>query len=400
MKRQSLEAYDDDAYDDETELPLKSVDENKATEGNELLKRRFKNTVDGATGPANRLDTEIYTGPEIVDDRNVTEIRRLKFNQDNAEAKTDPELPRLVAPKIVKQRNKQRLATAVKEFGPIPEVKPVNTTIPPAAVNDNDVGYKIEESWHIRDQITRGNLDRDLNVKARLLATLQRLRKDCDAVDADGLASSVHRPGREATADFDLQRDQYGNVVYENGQTLDRKKIKQIRQDGVDEDVHAGAVRKASKSGVTHGFDVYRDDPHAFALIAARNNIDEAIVAAGPLWQFLKLVVRGNPKSAEIGYMLGKTDPQASGVGNMIIKLALEAVAGGYDRIDERESSSENYAKWLGKQPDALPVPARRLKAALKNSHDGPPSNWHRQSREDRIPASHNEMQRAKAAAP
>jgi hypothetical protein len=76
-------------------------------------------------------------------------------------------------------------------------------------------------------------------------------------------------------------------------------------------------------------------------------------------------------KSAEIGYAYGKTDPQASAAGNVILKIAIDEAAMIYDRIDDRETSDLAYVEWLKFQDDALPVPARRLKRALSPGSTG-----------------------------
>jgi hypothetical protein len=185
----------------------------------------------------------------------------------------------------------------------------------------------------------------------------------------DPLGVSVHTPGKESRTDFAMQKDSHGKVVYENGQSLDRKKAKFKRDDGVIEAPYVGSVRKAKQLGVTHEFNVHRDEPLSFSIADAINTVEEIRAGLGPLWPILKQAVCDNMMSAEVGYSFGKTDPQASAVGNVILKIAIEEAASIYDRIDERETSDLAYVEWLGCQDNALPVPARRLKRALSPGH-------------------------------
>jgi hypothetical protein len=47
-----------------------------------------------------------------------------------------------------------------------------------------------------------------------------------------------------------------------------------------------------------------------------------------------------------------------------MLQRALEAASDGYDRIRKRERKELTYAEWLNKQPDGMPIPARKLKQA------------------------------------
>jgi hypothetical protein len=59
------------------------------------------------------------------------------------------------------------------------------------------------------------------------------------------------------------------------------------------------------------------------------------------------------------------TMPQASAVGNALLQRALEAASDAYDRIRERERRGWTYSVWLEKQPDGMPIPARKAKRAF-----------------------------------
>ena len=166
------------------------------------------------------------------------------------------------------------------------------------------------------------------------------------------------------STDFATQKDSHGKVVYENGQTLDRRKKKlPKREDGVIETGHYGSVRKA-KSIEVQEFNVNHDEPLSFSITDAINKVEEQRAGLGPLWQMLRDAVCDNMKPTEIGYSHGKTDPQASAVGNVILAIAIEEAARIYSRLDQQEAS-DSYVEWLETQDDAMAVPARKLKRAL-----------------------------------
>jgi hypothetical protein len=328
----SLDFYDKKTADDSIH------EENEtASEGGRFVRKQFRSTIDEETAVAAPLDGDILFASEE--------------DQPEHDAK---QLPRFVDPALAKQQMGTRLKEAKKDF--------VFTEAdePPKIKEET-----IDESWHIRDQITRGNLGKDGSFKARFLSTIRRLRSDCYLTTLDPLGVSVHTPGKDSSADFAMQKDTHGNVVYENGQSLDRKKAKAKRGDGLIETAHDGSVRKVKRPVAAHEFNVHRDEPLSFSIADAINTIEEIRAGLGPLWLILKPVICDNMKSAEVGYGFGKTDPQASAVGNVILQIAIEEVASIYDRIDEREASDLAYVEWLESQDDALPVPARRLKRAL-----------------------------------
>ena len=79
--------------------------------------------------------------------------------------------------------------------------------------------------------------------------------------------------------------------------------------------------------------------------------------------ELLKAVFE-NATAKEIGESLGFTQPQASAVGNAMLQRALEAAGTAYDKIKKRERGKLTYAEWLDKQPDGMPIPARKAKRA------------------------------------
>jgi hypothetical protein len=342
MKYETLES--DDSNETLDPCDTKTVDvsvheENEtATEGKPLVRKKYGSTIeDDETATAEQLDKNVLLEPD----------------QDEPEHDAET-LLRIVDPATAKQQTKTRLQEAMKNFTFVEAEKT-------AKIKEET----FDESWHIRDQITRGNLGKDGTTKARLSSTIHRLRSDCYLTTLDPLGVSVHAPGKDSNTDFAMQKDSHGNVVYEFGQTLDRKKAKSKRDDGVVETAHYGSARKAKRSAVVHEFNVHRDEPLSFSITDATNTMEEIRAGLGPLWRILEPVIRENMKSAEIGYSYGKTDPQASAVGNVILQIAIEEAAAIYDRIDEREASDLAYVEWLESQDDALPVPARRLKRAL-----------------------------------
>jgi len=343
MKYETLESDDNnetlDPHDTKTVNNSVHEENETATEGKPLVRKKFRSTIeDDETAAAVQLDKDVLLEPQDQDD-----------SEHDAET-----LLRVVDSVIAKQQTKTRLQEAMKNF-----------TFVEAEKTPKIKEETFDESWHIRDQITRGNLGKEDQTKARLSSTIHRLRSDCYLTTLDPLGVSVHTPRKESSTDFAVQKDSHGNVVYEFGQSLDRKKAKSKRDDGVVEASHYGSARKAKRSAVVHEFNVHRDEPLSFSITDATNTIEEIRAGLGPLWRLLEPVICNNMKSAEIGYAYGKTDPQASATGNVILTIAIEEAASIYDRIDEREASDLTYVEWLESQDDALPVPARRLKRAL-----------------------------------
>jgi hypothetical protein len=96
-----------------------------------------------------------------------------------------------------------------------------------------------------------------------------------------------------------------------------------------------------------------------------KHRAEEVAVFVGPLLPELRRAVFHNATARELGESLGFTMPQASAVGNAMLQRALEAASDGYDRLRRRERRGWTYSAWLEKQPDGMPIPARKAKRAF-----------------------------------
>jgi hypothetical protein len=357
MKCQPLDFYDD-VIEDET-----AHEENEtASNGNGLIRRRYKSTVDQTTVSANPLDSDLLAGISNVPDSDVVEVRRGAKAEGDDEA--EPELPRTVAPAIVRQQNKDKLAAALAGFGKLP-------SLPKEGANDN---YKSKESWPLIDQLTRSSFEPDRERRTRLIEVVRHVRELIDVVGADSLGLSIHLPGKDTSTDYALQRTKFGDVHFENGQTLDRKRRTYDGKNGeADAERYDGAVRKGKPDralGVSNGgFDPYRDDPFSAQMIAAHEELDEIIASVGPLWTPLVDVISANATMTNVGETLGARNTQAPGVGTAIIRLALTAAMEAIERFNQKPG--ETYLKRLQELPDSAAVPARRLKRALEQAQFG-----------------------------
>jgi hypothetical protein len=328
MKFQSLDSYDLDDFYDSTQ------EENETTtEGAPLVKTKFKHTVDDAGGAATPLDPDCPSieniEPTIEDD------------------KSGSDLFRLVAPRTVKKQNREKLADAMNIFGPFSVLKQAGSKTAPAGLPAND-NFKQKESWPLIDQMTRITFERDTARRAELISAARHIRELIDIAGSDSLGLSIHLPNKAACTDYALQRTESGNVHYENGQTLDRKKRTHDAKNGeANAERYDGAVRKSDKAGPVSngGFDLYRDDPFPARKIAARMELDEIIACVGPLWLPLADAVSAGATMTDIGAALGAKHTQASGVGTAIIKLALPAAMEAINRFNER--SDETYLRRL-----------------------------------------------------
>jgi hypothetical protein len=149
---------------------------------------------------------------------------------------------------------------------------------------------------------------------------------------ADQVGESVHLPGNSAATDYDVQRTESGNVYFEHGQGLDRRKVT-INND--DRDVRfIGSARTAKKSNPVSGFDPYRDDPFPVRVLAAREELAAIVAAVGPLWPYLLAAMIQNYSMTDIGEALGVKSAQASIVGTTFIRFALNLAMEALDRIN------------------------------------------------------------------
>jgi hypothetical protein len=206
---------DSDKYDNDNHESLHEQSET-AAEGAKFVKQKFKRTADHGTVPANPLDADLLPLPD-------------EQPEDNDEA--EAELPRAVAPAIVKQRNKERLAVALASFGKLPN-------LPRIPSNDN---FKPVVSWPLMDQLTRPTFEPDRERRTKLIATARYIRSLIDMARADSLGDEK---------DCGIQRTESGKVFFEYGQTFDRKKrtYDKGKNGETDAERYDGVARTARKS--------------------------------------------------------------------------------------------------------------------------------------------------------
>jgi hypothetical protein len=233
-----------------------------------LIKNRHNNHIDRDTVAASRTDQDVVT--DIID--NIDTIERVAKSAS---------LLRHVAPEAAKHQRDTRLAAAKQGFDmsllkikpvPVPANDNIVQTLP-VPVNDNAVSFKETESWPLIDQLNRTIFEPDETKRQKFIGTVHHIRDLIDTARADPLGLSVHRPGKEATPDHDLQRMESGKVWFEQSQTLDRRERTYDYRDGeIDAKRFDGPVRTAKRSpgAVSNGFDSNRDDPFAQRRIDAQ----------------------------------------------------------------------------------------------------------------------------------
>jgi hypothetical protein len=291
--------YDDNEIednDDKIEENDSIHEEDKtATKGAPLVKKKHGRTVDHKTVFANQLDAELL--PTTTPEQERTEVRRGKTAEDDEEKESD--LRKDSA--IVKQKNKERLEAAKKGFD-------FNLLKPPKAANDN---YRTVVSWPLMDQLTRPTFEPDEELRNNFISAARYLRGLIDLVNAEPLGDET---------DCGVQRTESGRVHFENGMTLDRRKWK--NDDG--EVRHVGSARIA-KNSIPIGNRINRNDPFPVRQLAAREDLNEIIVAVGPLWPSLLAALAEDATMTEIGLNLGAKGAAAPPLGVRTIKLALAA---------------------------------------------------------------------------
>ena len=110
-------------------------------------------------------------------------------------------------------------------------------------------------------------------------------------------------------------------------------------------------MRTAKNSGPVSnsGFDLGRDNPFPVRVMAAREELSAIIAAVAPLWPSLVAAISENATLTKIGQTLGaKSGVQASGVGTVIIRLALSAAIEALSRFNEVKDEP--------RRPTPLPV--------------------------------------------
>jgi hypothetical protein len=311
----SLNSYDTD-IDDEPAIQDndEGQDENETKRlGGTFVKKKHGSTIDHATGSAIPTDADVLPTPDDPE-QEETEVRRGKKVEDDDEAA--PELPRDVAPKTAKQQVKEKLAAAQAKFGKLPKE--------PKAANDN---FRPMVSWPLMDQLTRRTFEPDRERRTKLIVTARYIRDLIDLAGADSLGNDN---------DCDVQRTESGNVYFEHGQTVDRRKVTYDNKDGeADAERYSGSVRRAKKS-LPVGNGVNRDDPFPVRVMAAREELDVIIAAVGPmLWPSLQAAISENATMTDIGLALGVKRFQAPREGTAIIRRTLTAAMEALGRINE-----------------------------------------------------------------
>ena len=348
---------DDETLDDADNLPHEGS--SHVSNGKTIARNRKYRTFGGDDIESEPLD------------KNVMIEKASSSAQLQGEAS---ELDRDVADGVARKQRKKALKAAQKSF----KQKAENDNKLKAAsgvakkTKSKEPAVRITESWHIRDQITKGTFGNDDETKYRFLTTLRRLAGDLSTAGADTLGLSVHTTGKEPLPDYAVQRDQHGRVVFDNGITIARKTRKKDatrQEDGQPEARYDGSsiiVKDPSLIGCS-----FHGDQFPFAAADASNRLEEIEVGLGPLWAILRNAIVDNWKLAEVGQAFGKTAPQDSAVGNVLIDVALKAAADVYDRIDAREQSEATFLEWLQDQPGTIPIPARKVKQLFRQKHAG-----------------------------
>jgi hypothetical protein len=325
-----------------------------------LMKDRYDNFLDRDTIAANRLDTD-YTEPEIVEDKDVAEIRRFKGRANDDEDKAEVGLHRLVKSATAKEQRNVRLAAATKEFDmSLLKAKPGIKL--PAPANANAVSFKETESCPLLEQLNRTIFEPDEKQRNKFIGAVHHVQELIETAGGDALGLSAHRPGKEATPDHDMDRADSGKVIYGQGQSLDRKwRVYDHKNDETNALRHDGPVRtsKRSPGPISNGFDVNRDALFAERKVDAQIELEDMAAVVGPLWLPFLNAAWGNAGFTDVAAALGSKQP---GVGSVILKLALNVIV----NYIEAKHYSTSFLQYV--QDYGLPVSARRLGNALKDA--------------------------------
>jgi hypothetical protein len=333
-------ADEQDCHDDDPET---------TASGNKLVRKRYGRTVDDM-----RTDDPDVIG-SMFSDSDVVEIRRVQ--------QPPAELPRLTSPEIAKQQRDARLAAARESFDmKVLNEKPIEEPITALVVaNDNVATFKEKEPCPLLEQLNRSVFEPDETKRRKFIGTFHYIRDLYDAAGADALGLATHRPGKPATADYDLDRTASGAVWYANGQTLDRKpRVYGKKNDEADAKRFDGRVRTAKRSvPLSNGFNVYGDDPFVQRRLDAQIDLEDMAAVVGPLWLPLLKAVCGNAGFTDIANGFGYKQPA---VGSAFIKFALEIAT----KAIEAKRRAASFREYV--QDHGLPVAARRYERALKGA--------------------------------
>ena len=371
--------YSDNEFDGDDEVLEVNEEDRHEDKDEELqLAKRYGREgkhhalVGGALNAAALNDNVVTSNPDDHAPNNTGVGRSLPANVKPEKAKEQRKAAYTDAmkewDKKLKQDEGMRVASGFKPKGKA--AKPIAEESPKA------------EPWHVTEGIERGNIKGD---KSRLNETLYQFFNDFnDVVDAFGI--------RAANVDHGIQKDSNGKLVFIGAMTTDRKQRAVPREDGQEENGSENRARQMTKQSserveIWYGKGYYDKDvaipvtdtgavdcagynpARGDMLLAERitdtkHRAEEVAVFVGPLLPELLKAVFENATATEIGEALGFTQPQASAVGNAMLQRALEAAGDAYARIKRRERGELTYAEWLDKQPDGMPIPARKAKRA------------------------------------
>lgn len=339
---------DDDQLDsDNASVDLHEGDHSHRIRGKAALKKRYGRTVDDA---ATERETDINPLAHVFEEIPSTTT-----------SDSPNPLVRNVDDDTRKQQDATRLASAKRAFDmtQLNELCAVPATLLVPA-NDNSVGFKNTESWPLEEAIKRSGKAN----APELLGTAHFVRDVYDAAFADPLADAIHRPGKVSTPDFGVQRSASGEVLYEHGRTLDRKrraydgrlskrgKPRPSAKDGEEGAIrHDGFARRVKKPPVDTPFNAIHDDLFPQRKIDAQNDLRDILAAVGPLWGPLVDACCHNLTFAEIAAKKGYKRP---GEGSVLVWEALEAAHAAI----EAKHTAANYREYVSKS--GLPVSPKR----------------------------------------
>ncbi|MGM4892310.1 hypothetical protein [Tardiphaga sp. 839_C3_N1_4] len=295
---------------------LHEGDHSHRIKGNAALRKRYGRTVDDA---ATERETDANLLADVFDSATMPETEE------------SDSLPRLVDDKRRKEMDGAKLAAAWSSFDKS-QLDAMYATPPelPVAANDNArTKFKHTEPWHLEENIRRDG-------RLEYLATACVVRDGYDIAYGDPMAGAIHRPGKESTPDFGVQRTASGEVAYEHDRTLDRKKriydgkvLKSGKRrpttsrDGERDAIrHDGFARRVKKPIVDAPFNAVHDDFLPERRIDAQKDLDAIRAAVGPLWQPLIDACCHNLTFKQIAETRGRKLP---GEGSILVWEALIA---------------------------------------------------------------------------
>lgn len=332
----AVDDVQDDRHEQDDDLNSKR---DRFVPGAVAVQKRYGSTIDSITVQPLAVDAEL-----------------IGFDELNAEPPvrdTGGNVVRLVADEAAKRQSRSKLAEARKAFD-MSVLNEKNAGAKPAA-NDNEP----VETWLLMEAINR---KRNPTERARLKDTALYLRDRVDTAGTDPLGLSVHRPGKEPTPDFDMDRTASGAIYYgETGMTLDRKRRRYTQKNGEsDAERHDGPVRTSKRSApISSGYNVFRDDPIVQHRLDAEIELEDLAAVVGPLWSPLMDAICRNTGFTEIAARWGYSQPV---VGSFAVMLALEVAAKHIEGYREAESFRDFV------ETHSLPVAARRYRRAMAGS--------------------------------